>query len=58
MEQKIVKVCDLWRGRVLESPQSARVFWIRGISPAILSNRSGGCREIKFLWINGKTDSI
>ena len=57
MIPKVIKVCDLWHGRVVDSPQAARVYWAKGISPSILSDQSGGGRQIKFLVINGKTDS-
>lgn len=52
MIPKVVKVCDLWHGRIVDSPQAARVYWAKGISPSILSDQSGGGRQIKFLVIN------
>lgn len=56
MIPKVVKVCDLWHGRIVGSPQVARVFWSKGISPSILSDQGGGSRQIKFLAINDKTN--
>lgn len=51
MTPAVIKACDLWHGRVFRSPQSARVYSPKGISPALMANRSGGSREIKFLVI-------
>lgn len=53
MIPKVIKVCDLWRGKVVDSPQAARVYSSKGISPSILSDQSGGGRQIKFITING-----
>lgn len=51
MEAKVIKACDLWRGKVFDSPQNARVYWPKGISPALQSDRGGGGREIKLMTI-------
>lgn len=54
MFPKIIKVCDLWRGKIVDSPQTARAFW----PPTTTSDQSGGGRQIKFVVINEKADML